>query len=286
MTKSKQYHDWDTIFQNPGDITVESLNTGYITGVREGMINTRSEMYQGQCPFKNAKLPVLAHLINRNGKYHLVDTGFDSSFSQRWGGSFKGFLRPLYFRNRYFQTNTMLGIEKQLEIKKITPDIIFLTHAHEHCVGLGALDDAIPLVMGKGEHDVNVFPFVYSTQIKARKNVRELNFDTDGTEMPLFGRCIDLFGDGSFWAIDTHGHTKGHLSYLVNGHDRIVLLTGDASVTSLGFSIGVETGAYSENAADTKVSFDRIRKFADFYPQVDLIFGHEVVGHFEIEYGE
>lgn len=284
MGGPKQYQNWDEVFQNPSDITVETLNTGYITGTKEGMINIQSEAYQDQCSFKSAKLPVLAHLISHNDKHYLVDTGFDSSFSQRWGGNFKGFLRPFYFRNRYFQSDNSLGIEKQLEVKGITPDAVFLTHAHEHSAGLGAFDNTIPLIFGKDERDINFFPLVYSTNIKSRKTVRYLDFNANGIDMPLLGTCIDLFNDGSFWAVDTHGHTKGHVSYLINGLDGSILITGDASINLLGFSIGVETGSYNENMTDAKVSFGKLKKFADAYPKVELVFGHEVPGCFDIHY--
>jgi glyoxylase-like metal-dependent hydrolase (beta-lactamase superfamily II) len=283
MAKLRHHQNWDEVFQCPQDITVESINTGYIIGTKEGMFNVHSEAYQNQYSFKRAKLPVLAHLISYKNKYYLVDTGFDSSFSQRSGGSFKGLLSPFYFRNRYFQSDSSLGIEKQLETKGIALDTIFLTHAHEHSAGLGAFDNTIPLVVGKGERDINFFPFVYSTNIKQRKNVRYLDFSENGVDMPLLGTCIDVFHDGSFWAIDTHGHTKGHVSYLINGVDRTVLIVGDASNNSLGFSIGVETGTYNENIIYSKVSFDKLIKFAKAYPQVDVIFGHEVPGLYDID---
>lgn len=283
MEKTRRYQNWDEVFKNPCNIRIEPLNTGYITGMKEGMLSTRSEAYQDQCSYRYAKLPVLSHLVAHNDRHVLIDTGFDSSFSKRTGGTFKGILRPLYFRNRY-KPVASLGIDKQLEAKGIKPDTIYLTHAHEHSVGLSAFDDAIDLVIGKGEHDINFFPLVYSTEIKSRKSIQELDFGADGVEMPLLGSCVDLFGDGSFWAVDTHGHTKGHISYLINGNDRVVLLTGDVSITALGFSIGVETGKYSENAAETKVSFDKLKKFAEHYPHVEIIFGHEVTGRFDIEY--
>lgn len=111
MEPTKQYKNWDEVFQNPHDITVETLKTGFISGTREGMLNTRSEAYQGQCVSKMATLPVLSHLVTHEGRHYLVDTGFDSSFSQKWGGSFKGLIRPLYFKNRYTACAS-LGIEK------------------------------------------------------------------------------------------------------------------------------------------------------------------------------
>lgn len=284
MAKSKQYKTWEEVFQNPHNIRVESLNTGYISGTEKGMFNVYSEEYQNQHTFKSAKLPVLSHLISYKNKYYLVDTGFDSSFSQRWGGSFKGLLRSFLLRNHYLQEDISLGVEKQLDARGITPDTIFLTHAHEHCAGLCVFDNRIPLVLGKYERDICFFPFIYSTNIKSRKNIRYFDFSADGIEMPLLGYCIDVFQDGSFWVIDTHGHTKGHVSYLINGINRTVLITGDISNNSLGFAIGVETGSYNENMVESKYSFDKLRKFAQYYPQVELIFGHEVPGLFQIEY--
>lgn len=284
MTSSKKYKDWNEVFKNPQNITLKTLNTGYIIGTEKGMFNINSIAYKNQFSFKSAKLPVLVHMIFHNNNYYLIDTGFDSSFSQRWGGSFKGLLRFLYFRNRYFQTDSSMGVENQLETRGINPNIIFLTHAHEHSAGLDAFNNKIPIIMGKDECDINFFPFIYSKNISNREKVQYFDFCNNGLDMPFVGSCIDVFHDGSFWAIDTHGHTKGHVSYLINGIDKTVLITGDVSNNSLGFSIGVETGSYNENIVDAKVSFDKLRKFAKAYPQIELVFGHEIPGLFDIEY--
>ncbi|ABX41776.1 hypothetical protein [Lachnoclostridium phytofermentans] len=63
-----------------------------------------------------------------------------------------------------------------------------------------------------------------------------------------------------------------------------MLITGDASNNSLGFSIGVESGTYNENITYSKLSFDKLVKFAKAYPRVELVFGHEVSGLFDIVY--
>ena len=46
--------------------------------------------------------------------------------------------------------------------------------------------------------------------------------------MAPLGPGVDLFGDGSFWAISVPGHTDDDIAYLINGATP-VLLTGDAS---------------------------------------------------------
>jgi glyoxylase-like metal-dependent hydrolase (beta-lactamase superfamily II) len=52
--------------------------------------------------------------------------------------------------------------------------------------------------------------------------------------MAPLGPSIDLFGDGSLWAISVLGHTDDDVAYLVNG-PRPVLLTGDACHTKAAF---------------------------------------------------
>jgi glyoxylase-like metal-dependent hydrolase (beta-lactamase superfamily II) len=46
--------------------------------------------------------------------------------------------------------------------------------------------------------------------------------------MAPLGPSVDIFGDGSFWAISVPGHTDDDIAYLINGPTAI-LLTGDAS---------------------------------------------------------
>lgn len=70
---------------------------------------------------------------------------------------------------------------------------------------------------------------------------------------------------------------------MVNGIERSVLITGDVANNALGFSIGVETGSYNEDRTESKISFDKIRNFAEAYPQVVVVFGHEVPDQFDIE---
>jgi len=51
---------------------------------------------------------------------------------------------------------------------------------------------------------------------------------------------IDIFGDGSFLAIPTSGHSASHLSYILMTNEGAILLTGDASHTKYGFQNNIE----------------------------------------------
>ena len=46
MANSKQYQNWEEVFQNPQEILIGSLNTGYIRGTEEGMFNVNAGYYR------------------------------------------------------------------------------------------------------------------------------------------------------------------------------------------------------------------------------------------------
>ena len=102
--------------------------------------------------------------------------------------------------------------------------------------------------------------------------------------MPILGKCVDVFGDGSFWAVSTPGHTKGHTSYIVNGKETKALITGDACITKRGFELGVETGKFSSNIEEGRESFLKLLEFKKQYPLLSLLFGHET-DEYKIVYG-
>jgi glyoxylase-like metal-dependent hydrolase (beta-lactamase superfamily II) len=53
--------------------------------------------------------------------------------------------------------------------------------------------------------------------------------------MPLVGHAADFFGDGSVWLIPTPGHTRGHISMLINTRPCATLLTFDAAHLAADF---------------------------------------------------
>lgn len=274
FNKPSKFDNWEQVFENPQPIIIETLKTGKIITKISGILNldnpNASEIKDGY-----AEIPVLAHLIRHEvfGDY-LVDTGFDSAFGRQPGGNFKGLYKRFYFKNRYSQDKESDGIENQIIERKVNLKGVFLTHIHEHASGAPSLPDDIPYYFGDGERDEKIYPFVYSNFFKGKKFINKIDF-TSAQQMPILGGCIDVFGDGSFWAISTPGHTKGHISYIVNGLEEKVLITGDECITRKGFELGIETGKHSYNIKQGRECFLRISSFAQTYPFVKLKFGHE-----------
>ena len=282
MVKESEFKDWKSVFINPMSIKIQTLKTGTIVGKTSGLLNLKN-INATQLKDGIVNIPVLAHLVTHE-KYgdYLIDTGFDSSFTNNPGGNFKGILKRFYFKNRYIQEKNSEGIEAQLMERCINLKGVFLTHIHEHASGAPSLPNNIPYVYGDGEREESFFPFIYSDFFKNKINLQKIDFSA-GTNMPIFGKCIDVFGDGSFWAVYTPGHTTGHISYIVNGRETQALITGDACISRKGFELGVETGKFSLNIEEGRKSFLKIKEFVINYPFVKIMFGHET-DEFKIEY--
>jgi glyoxylase-like metal-dependent hydrolase (beta-lactamase superfamily II) len=87
---------------------------------------------------------------------------------------------------------------------------------------------------------------------------------------------VDLLGDGSFWAISAPGHTDDDMAFLINGASP-TLLTGDASHFAWAFKAGVGPKGWNDaGTARGRVSLERLRAFANAYPKVKVIYGHEM----------
>jgi glyoxylase-like metal-dependent hydrolase (beta-lactamase superfamily II) len=86
---------------------------------------------------------------------------------------------------------------------------------------------------------------------------------------------VDIFGDGSFWAISVPGHTDDDIAYLINAA-KPVLLTGDASHFAWAFTEGVAPHGWNK-AGTTRgyISLAQLRAFARAYPSVRILYGHE-----------
>jgi N-acyl homoserine lactone hydrolase len=200
-----------------------------------------------------------------------VDTGFDEAFSENSWGHVKGLIKESF----RFDVEKGRGIEKLLAERNINIKRVFCTHFHEHQGGAPSLPNNTTYIFGKGEKDFDFFPLMYSRFLKDKEDIQSIDFEK-AQELPIVGKAVDIFGDGSFWAISTPGHTKGHISYFLNGQKGQYMLLGDICMCKKGYDIGIESGgAHLSHIAENKKSFQKIKKFLDSYPKIKPIFGHD-----------
>jgi glyoxylase-like metal-dependent hydrolase (beta-lactamase superfamily II) len=93
--------------------------------------------------------------------------------------------------------------------------------------------------------------------------------------MPPFDAAIDLFGDGSLWALATPGHSAGHVSYLARTVSGPMLITGDAAAyhEQLAHRIRPTPGVYDQAAAIR--SLGALAAFIRQFPRVKVAPGHD-----------
>jgi N-acyl homoserine lactone hydrolase len=103
-----------------------------------------------------------------------------------------------------------------------------------------------------------------------RPAIQEFQFTKD-PDAKLEG-VIDVFGDGSLFAILTPGHTAGHV-YLARTPTGPVLFTGDACHTRWGWEHGVEPGSFTFERESERKSLLQLKALSERHPKMIVTLG-------------
>lgn len=159
-------------------------------------------------------------------------------------------------------------------------DHLLVSHFHgDHVSGLAALLKAHdPLVLTThGEIDAVRSPLRELSGYKRDQltgGMKVVPADAAWLDMPHLGKVADLYGDGSVWLLSTPGHTPGHLSALLNLPGGPLLFTFDAAHLQATFAHVAPGGLWWDPELGAR-SIERLRAFAEAYPQTRIIYGHE-----------
>ena len=233
----------EALIDQPGPIEVKTVGADWEANL-SGLLNIKDpKAVQAGLTKRKEPIQIYTHVVRHPTQgFFLVDTGVSRRFVQDPAGAGVGWVLRKFG-----------GIEK-MQPQQSTSQIIeaegsplsgvFMTHIHlDHVSGFPDIPKDVPIYTGAHEAEARLFLNLIAQGtnnhlLDGRPALQELQFtnDPDGK----FEGVNDVFGDGSFFAILTPGHTAGHTSYLARTTTCPVLLTGDTSHTRWGWENGVE----------------------------------------------
>jgi N-acyl homoserine lactone hydrolase len=266
--------DWASVLHRPGRVTLDTWETGRVRVTRKDVLDMSDPLARSTFADGDLYVPVFAHLLRHDERgAFLVDAGLDRSFASDTSGDMRG-----VFAGRFHAVQRPgEDVVSRLHAEHVTPRGIFFTHLHpDHVSGAMWLPRDMPFVVGRGEHPTSYGFLFFEDALHAVPALEEIDF-TNVPAMPPLGPSLDVFGDGSVWAIATPGHTVGHLSFVVVTKRGPVLLTGDVSHTRWGFEHGVIPGGFNDgDPKDSRRSLDQLIAFKKAFPEVTVVLGHEL----------
>lgn len=150
---------------------------------------------------------------------------------------------------------------------------VFLTHLHlDHVMGMQDVDGDVPVYTGPGEAASELV-----MHAATRGSIDRMLQNVDQLAEWRFGEegVIDVFGDGSLWAIHVPGHTPGSTAFLARTPTGAELMVGDATHTRWGWDNQVEPGSYSKDQPLSAKSLNKLAVMVERHPTINVHPGHQ-----------
>ncbi len=267
---------WADVFARPANVEVDVVLAARWKVDRAGLINLdhpkakKAGLEKGDAPII-LQVGVVRH--PERGDF-LVDSGIDRDLAAgRKGavrGAVKNYLREL---EPVLSTGDLVAREK-LDVRGV-----LLTHMHlDHVLGLADVPETATIWVGHGEPATKAGIYgllrpTFERLLAGKAPFAEL--PAKGTALGPIPNAIDLFGDGSIWALLCPGHTPGSVAWLVNGKDGPVLFVGDTSHTRWGWEHDVEPGKFTMDGPANALRLAELRALVERYPKIRVVVGHE-----------
>ena len=279
LGRARASHEMLAVIPEPGPVEFVSVKAADWVVARSGLINLdHPKAIEAGLEDGDEPIGIYFHVLRhpRFGTF-IVDTGVESGFRDPDGNDRVSFLVESAMRTSDLDIHTTT--EEWLASQQEPLAGVFLTHLHlDHVMGLPDVPSDTPVYAGPGEPDASAFLNLFSRgtidgMLEASGPLREWPYDGDADGR--FTAVVDIFEDGSVWAIHVPGHSPGSTAYLVRTPSGPKLLVGDASHTRWGWENGVEPGTFSLDGPRSALSLATLRELALEYPQLEIYLGHQ-----------
>jgi glyoxylase-like metal-dependent hydrolase (beta-lactamase superfamily II) len=277
--KSSSSAEMERLIDQPGPIQLETINSADWPVPLAGLLNLKSPAaIQAGLKDRDEPIQIYVHLLKhpKFGNF-LVDTGVSKKLLDDPGKEGLNWLIRKVMHTERIKLNKSTAEILQGMDGKLSG--VLFTHLHiDHISGMPDIPNDVPLYIGASESTErnlkNMFVQGASNQLLQNKQpLQEWHFQPDPQNK--FEGIIDIFEDGSVFAISVPGHTSGSVAYLIRTTHGPVLLTGDTCHTRWGWEHTVEPGDFTEDNERNLANLKRLKNLVANHPQIEVRFGHQ-----------
>ena len=279
LGKASGSAEMERLIDLPGPIQLETINSADWSVPLAGLLNINSPAaIQAGLKDRDEPIQVYAHLLKhpQRGNF-LVDTGvsrklLDDPSKEGLNWLVQKVMHTEKIQPRKSTTEILQGLDGKLSG-------VFFTHLHiDHISGMPDIPNDVPLYIGASESTATSFKNMFvrgatNQLLQNKQPLQEWHFQPDPQNK--FEGIIDVFEDGSVFAISVPGHTPGSIAFLIRTTHGPVLLTGDTCHTRWGWEHTVEPGDFTEDNERNLKNLKSLKELVARHPQIEVRLGHQ-----------